>query len=200
MILCIDTFSDNFSVSLLSPNMKVIGCIDLLKPKPFSEILLTEIDQLLKKLSIRKTEVSKVVVNKGPGSNTGLRVGAITGKTISYTLSVPLYSYVSLDAIAYGYRHFHGKVIPCINVGKGMVAYKVFEKSKEVQSLTFEEIDSFKDRYLLKEDILIVEKNLNLQAKNSIPPLVPLSILGGIYAVENDLLEDTFLFEPIYHS
>lgn len=200
MILCIDTFSDNFSVSLLSPDMKMIGCINLLKPKPFSEILLTEIDQLLKKLSIQKTEVSKVVVNKGPGSNTGLRIGAITGKTISYTLSVPLYSYVSLDAIAYGYRHFYGKIIPCINVGKGMVAYKVFENSKEVQSLTFEGIDSFKDRYLLKEDILIVEKNLNLQAKNSIPLLIPLSILGGMYAVENDLLEDIFLFEPIYHS
>lgn len=200
MILSIDTFSDNFSVSILTPDSKVVGCINLLKPKPFSEILLVEINQLLRKSAVNKTDLSAVVVNKGPGSNTGLRVGAITGKTISYILSIPLYSYVSLDVMAYTYKHFCGIVLPCIKIGKGMVAYKIFEKDKQIKPLTVESFDRFLDRYSKEENILIVEKNLNIKSENSISFVLPLSVIGGVYALEKNSPEDLFSFEPIYHS
>lgn len=199
VILSIDTFSDNFSVALLEDG-KVIGCITLLKPKPFSEILTPEIDQLLVKTGRSKTEISAVVVNKGPGSNTGLRVGVTTAKTISYVLDVPLYAYTSLDVMAYQYKHYCGKVVPAVNIGKGQVIYKVFEGYSQVQDITVQPVEEFFRMFGEKEGCLIVEKNLPLDLKNKETLINPLSVAGGFYAVSKNLKEDRFFIEPLYHS
>ena len=44
--------------------------------------------------------VEKVVVGRGPGSFTGLRVGLVAAQTIGWALSVPVVGVCSLDAIA----------------------------------------------------------------------------------------------------
>lgn len=201
MILSIDTFSDNFSVALLEDS-KVIGCITLLKPKPFSEILMPEIDQLLVKTGRSKTKISAVVVNKGPGSNTGLRVGVTTAKTISYVLDIPLYAYISLDVMAYQFRHHCGKVIPAVNIGKGQVVYKIFEGDNQLQDTTVQPVDEFFRMFGEEEGCLIVEKNLppDLKLKNRETLINPLSVTGGFYAVSKNLKEDKFFIEPLYHS
>lgn len=199
MVLSIDTFSDNFSVALISKN-NVLASLNLLKPKPFSEILMLEIGQMFEKTGFDKKSLSAVVVNKGPGSNTGLRVGVVTAKTISYVLNIPLFAYVSLDVMAYEYRHFCGKVIPAINIGKGNVMYKIFERGLEVQNLKTENIQIFVEKFKNKEDTLIVEKNLGITLDNSLPLSFPLAVCGGIYAISKQMQEDPFFLEPIYHS
>lgn len=199
MILSIDTFSDNFSVALLDEG-KVFGCITLLKPKPFSEILMLEIDQLLSKTGKSKTDISGVVVNKGPGSNTGLRVGITTAKIISYVLDVPVYGYISLDVMAYQYRHYCGKVIPAINIGKGQVIYKIFERDIQLQDISTSPVESFIQAFGEKEGCLIVEKNLLFSFSNSERLNISLSVVGGLYALSKNLQENKFLIEPLYHS
>lgn len=199
MVLSIDTFSDNFSFALISDG-KVLASLNLLKPKPFSEILMVEIGQMFEKIGCDKHNISAVVVNKGPGSNTGLRVGVTTAKTISYVLNIPIYAYVSLDVMAYQYRFFCGKIIPAINIGKGNLIYKIFENNLEISGLKVETIQQFIEKFSDIKDILIVEKNLNLTLTNSVSLLNPLAVCGGIYAISNNLKENPFTLEPIYHS
>lgn len=199
MVLSIDTFSDNFSVALLNGE-KLVASLSLLKPKPFSEVLMPEIDQMFVKTGLSKGCLSAVVVNKGPGSNTGLRVGLTTAKVISYTLDVPIYTYVSLDVMAYQYRHFCGKVVPVINIGKGQVVYKIFQDDKQIKDLTTTSTQEFLNLFIDKHNYLIVKKNIQFETGNSVEVNTPLSITGGVYAVLKGLKEDRFLVQPIYHS
>lgn len=55
-----------------------------------SQVILQTIDQLLKKEGYRIKQLDKVVVHSGPGSYTGLRVGAAIGNTIAFCLHIPI--------------------------------------------------------------------------------------------------------------
>ncbi|MGC9120739.1 MAG: tRNA (adenosine(37)-N6)-threonylcarbamoyltransferase complex dimerization subunit type 1 TsaB, partial [Sulfurihydrogenibium sp.] len=155
MYLSIDTFSDNFGIALLDQE-KVYGYREYLKPKPFSEILLPEIDSLFKTLNIDRKSLKGVMVNVGLGSNTGLRVGVITAKTLAYSLNIPIYSFQTLDVMIYKYRYFDGNVVAAINIGKGKVAFKI----KDQTNYSIEPLEEFKNFLENKKNWLIVTKNL----------------------------------------
>ncbi|WP_228357446.1 tRNA (adenosine(37)-N6)-threonylcarbamoyltransferase complex dimerization subunit type 1 TsaB [Sulfurihydrogenibium azorense] len=193
LYLSIDTFSDNFGIAVIDEE-KVYGYVDYLKPKPFSEILIIEIDNLFKTLQIEKQNIKGVIVNIGLGSNTGLRVGVITAKTISYSLNIPMYTYKTLDVMIHKYRHFCGNVIAAINIGKSRVAYKL--KGEEGYNIkTFED---FKEYIQTLENTFVITKNLDL--KGSVKLLTSLCIEGGFYCLENKKEENPFFIEPLYHD
>jgi len=52
-------------------------------------------------------EVSAVVVGRGPGSFTGVRIGVATAKGLAHGLGVPLWGVGTLDAIAWGMAANH---------------------------------------------------------------------------------------------
>jgi len=87
--LIIDTSSDDSFVALhLSPeNLKV----ELLPPLKQSQTLLPAIKNLLK-----GEKIDFIAIGIGPGSFTGTRVGVMTAKTLSFTLSIPLVPFCSL--------------------------------------------------------------------------------------------------------
>ncbi|MGC8941307.1 MAG: tRNA (adenosine(37)-N6)-threonylcarbamoyltransferase complex dimerization subunit type 1 TsaB [Sulfurihydrogenibium sp.] len=193
MYLSIDTFSDNFGVALLDQE-KVYGYREYLKPKPFSEILLPEIDSLFKTLNIDRKSLKGVMVNVGLGSNTGLRVGVITAKTLAYSLNIPIYSFQTLDVMIYKYRYFDGNVVAAINIGKGKVAFKI----KDQTNYSIEPLEEFRNFLENKKNWLIVTKNLDIIG--SIKLKTSLAIDGGYYCLENERQENLYLLEPIYHN
>jgi tRNA threonylcarbamoyladenosine biosynthesis protein TsaB len=200
MILSIDTYSEIIGISLIKDH-KVIIDLSLSKSKPFSEILIKKIYEILEELQINKKLIKKIVVNKGPGSYTGLRVGIIVAKTLSYSLNIQLYGYTSLDVMAYKFRHFSGKIICGINAGKGEVYVKTYksenfetEPISEIQLLKLEEFQKIID----EKKTLVVEKNLNLQIKNKVSILKNISVEGAFYSLKHNLVENPFKLEPIY--
>jgi len=58
------------------------------------------IDRLLHRLDLRPTDLGCLGVLQGPGSFTGLRVGAATAKVMAWALGIPLVAVDSLDVIA----------------------------------------------------------------------------------------------------
>ena len=200
MILSIDTYSEIIGISLIKDH-KIIIDLSISKPKPFSEILIKKIYEILEELQIDKSLIRKIVVNKGPGSYTGLRVGITVAKTLSYSLNVELYSFVSLDVMAYKFRYYIGKIICGINAGKGEVYSKIYESKNfeinpvsDVKLLKFDEFENL----IKNENCLAVEKNLNLQIKNKISILKNLSADGAFYSLKHNLIENPFELEPIY--
>ena len=64
-----------------------------------SEMMVTEIDNILKHNNIDKSKLDAVVVGAGPGSYTGVRIGVTIAKTIAYALKIKLYAKSSLSLL-----------------------------------------------------------------------------------------------------
>ena len=62
-----------------------------------SQFLLPELHKALKTAKIDVKQLSHIVVGIGPGSYTGMRVGVIVAKTLSFSLHIPLIGVCSLD-------------------------------------------------------------------------------------------------------
>ena len=89
MILCIDTAIDNCSVGLCQAGTIVDSMDDPIALKA-SEVLHIKIDELTERNSVQYNELTAVAVNGGPGSYTGLRIGASSAKGFCYALNIPL--------------------------------------------------------------------------------------------------------------
>lgn len=68
--------------------------------KDFEGDLLVAIDELLKEGGVKLEDLTKIDVNKGPGSFTSLRVGISVANTLNYTLG--LKSPKEIDLPEYG--------------------------------------------------------------------------------------------------
>lgn len=65
------------------------------------EVLLDLVDAALDDAGARRSELSGIVVGRGPGPFTGLRVGLVAARTIAAVLGIPERGVSSLDALAH---------------------------------------------------------------------------------------------------
>lgn len=65
------------------------------------EVLLALIDGVLQDAGATRGELSGIVVGRGPGPFTGLRVGLVAARSIAAVLGIPLCGVCSLDALAH---------------------------------------------------------------------------------------------------
>jgi tRNA threonylcarbamoyladenosine biosynthesis protein TsaB len=88
-ILHIETSTKVCSVAL-SQGDRLVDWIDLEEGMNHTAVLAPTIQQLLKGVSIKVSDLGAISVSSGPGSYTGLRVGCATAKAMAYS---PQYSY-----------------------------------------------------------------------------------------------------------
>lgn len=89
MILALKTDSPEAMIALYEDTT----CIDSITwraHKELSSTLLGKIDELLSTNNVQKTDLTGIVVFKGPGSFTGLRIGITVANTVAYALKVPI--------------------------------------------------------------------------------------------------------------
>ncbi len=196
MILSIDSFSDILGITLIKDENVLIR-ESFYKIKPFSELLVDRLDKIFKDFNFSKKDIKKVVVDKGPGSFTSLRVGITVAKTVSYSLKIPIYSYISLDAMAFKCRCFSGNIVSLINAGKGEV-YKREYKSDGENVIHVSEILLVKQKSIeIEKDKLYVVKNIKLSGKNIVSINEDLTIYGTPLALKGKE-EDVMFLEPVY--
>ena len=100
MILLIDTSTNVCSVALANGD-GVLQSEELYDQKaPHASNLTPMIERLVEKAGAKMTEIDAVAIGSGPGSYTGLRIGASTAKGICYALSVPLIAIGTLEIMA----------------------------------------------------------------------------------------------------
>lgn len=69
-------------------------------PANIGGTLFPAIDALLKDAKTAPADLTGIIVNRGPGSWTGLRVGIAAAKTLALVLNIPVQAYSNLDALA----------------------------------------------------------------------------------------------------
>jgi tRNA threonylcarbamoyl adenosine modification protein YeaZ len=87
MFLCIDT-STEFSGVCITDGKKSVYLP--LEARHASEKILETIDEVIQKADIQLSDLKNVVVIKGPGSFTGLRVGIAVANQFAHQLNIPI--------------------------------------------------------------------------------------------------------------
>lgn len=120
LILALDSSSLVASVALLD-DITVIAEYTVNLKKTHSQTLLPMIDEIIRMTGIEKTEIEAVAVTDGPGSFTGLRIGAATAKGLAYAWNVPIIGVSTIKAMAYNFNHCNKLVCPIMDARRNQV-------------------------------------------------------------------------------
>lgn len=188
-VLAIDTSTNVMGISLLK-DQSVIGETITFINKNHSVRLMPAIDSLMKECNIKPKELTKIVVAKGPGSYTGVRIGVTVAKTLAFTLNIPIIGVSSLKVLAANGRYFSGLVCPIFDARRNLLFTGLYDfRGNQTTSMLedcnidrtvwMEKLKSFNDPILfigndvaihkdfilehLKERAIFVTDNLNNQ-------------------------------------
>lgn len=96
-----------------------------------SETLLPMVESVLGFFSLEIKDIDAFAVSAGPGSFTGVRIGAATLKGLAFGSDKPCIEVSTLEAIAYNLRTHKGLVCPVMNARRGQVYTAVFRSDGE---------------------------------------------------------------------
>lgn len=181
----LDSSNTNLSVGVAKDNL-LLECISYEAWQRQSEYMILELDKLFNKYGISKDDISDVVVAKGPGSYTGVRIAITIAKTIATALDAKLYAVSSLRVLKDGAR----QSICLINARSGRSYIGVYEGTKtllEDQIMKNEEVLKYiedhpeysvcgETKYLGIEGVISNNIQEMLSLKESLDSLNPLSL------------------------
>lgn len=113
LLLSIETSTKNCSVSISKDGHLIDVIEEVSHDYSHAEQLVPFIDQILKKSNYSVKDLDAVVVGKGPGSYTGLRIGVSSAKGLCYALNIPLISISTIEAMAYSMRRKYESILLC---------------------------------------------------------------------------------------
>ena len=113
-LLAIDSSGLTASVAVTDEE-RLLGEYTIDHKKTHSETLLPMIDALMQMLELPVSGIDAIAVAAGPGSFTGLRIGAATVKGLGLALSVPIIPVPTVDAMAYAIYGAAGRICPLMD-------------------------------------------------------------------------------------
>jgi tRNA threonylcarbamoyladenosine biosynthesis protein TsaB len=213
ILLFLETATEVCSVAL-SKGEKIIASICLEKGNSHTEHLFPFIEEVLAKCKCKISELNGVVLSMGPGSYTGLRIGASAAKGICFGLNIPLIGISTLQSIAFGAIHKQEEkqnalYCPMIDARRMEVFTALFnEKGEPITEVESKIIDTSSFSKELENHIIYFCGNgmpkckPMLQHKNARFVDVPLDasnmLLPALEKFKNTQFEDVAYFEPFY--
>jgi len=176
-ILSIDTSNYVLGIALVE-DTKVIGEYITNLKKNHSVRVMPAIDQLLRDCDYHPYQLKKIVVAKGPGSYTGVRIGVTIAKTLAWSLNIPLVGVSSLKVLAANGRHFHGYISPLFDARRnqlytGLYKWEKADLKEIIEDKNVKNDDWAQQIKQLGEPVLFLGNDLPLHQQ------VLLSILGN---------------------
>ncbi len=113
VILSLETSTDVCSVAL-HDNQTLLFHAEVHEAQAHAARLALMIDEASRNTGVSMKDIGAVAITSGPGSYTGLRIGASTAKGLCYALDVPLIAVGSLELLAFqGSGHNTEKALLC---------------------------------------------------------------------------------------
>ena len=106
ILLAMDTATERTTVGLArvdDERVEMIGAAVVDAPRAAMSRLLPMVEALLAAHDLGVSNVDGIIVGRGPGSFTGVRIGVATAKGLAQGLSCPLWGVGTLDAVAWSF-------------------------------------------------------------------------------------------------
>jgi tRNA threonylcarbamoyladenosine biosynthesis protein TsaB len=100
---------------------KIVGELTTNMKKNHSVRLMPAIKSLLEEVDLQPNQLDKIIVAKGPGSYTGVRIGVSVAKTLAWSLGIPITGVSSLQVLAQNGKYFDGLVCPLFDGRRGQI-------------------------------------------------------------------------------
>lgn len=211
-LLCIETATEVCSVAVFQ-GAQLLHLQEIATGNQHASQLAVLIHQTLLSTDLTIQQMDAVVISKGPGSYTGLRVGVSTAKGICYALNKPLIAINTLKSLADSFIKQHqpngGLICPMIDARRMEVYTALFDTNGnevlETQAKIIDE-ESFND--FNNQHITFIGNGApkcEAVLTNEMSTIIPgfgcsASGLGsaGLAAFNNQNFEDVAYFEPYY--
>ncbi|MBA1333989.1 MAG: tRNA threonylcarbamoyladenosine biosynthesis protein TsaB [Firmicutes bacterium] len=145
-VLAIDTSSIVASAAVLDGD-KLAAEYILNHRKTHSEHLLPIIEEILESCGTDISEIDIIAVASGPGSFTGLRIGAATAKGLAHALGIPVVGVPTLDGLAFNLPYCDGIICPIMDARRNQVYTALYRweqdglcRIKDHSALSIEEL------------------------------------------------------------
>ena len=150
-ILAIETATPMCSVALQVGD-EVLERAEL-SPRGHANLLLPWIAELLAEAGLRYADLDRIVVGRGPGGFTSLRIGLSIAQGIALAHELPVVPVSSLDTLAQSAdpEGQHSRILALIDARMGEVFVGAFRRGKEGLSLISPEAVVAPDRLKLPE-------------------------------------------------
>lgn len=210
-ILHIETSSRNCSVAISDGEELLCLCEEVSENYKQSESLHTFVEWALEGAEISLKDIEAISLGKGPGSYTGLRIGAASAKGFCYGLKVPLIAVNSLETMI---EPFLGQnydiIIPLIDARRMEVYCAVYDgnsgkmisetEAKILDEQSFKELEGKKilfvgDGAKKAQEILQIS---NADFNQKVYPSAKYLIKKSVEKFNRQDFEDVAYFEPFY--
>jgi tRNA threonylcarbamoyladenosine biosynthesis protein TsaB len=115
----------------ITEDQKLLGEFTLNHKLTHSEKLMPLIESLIKSLNMKASDIELISIDEGPGSYTGLRIGASIAKGMSFSKDIPIIGIPSTQCLAYNIGVKNTLIVPMIDARGDRVFYGLYKKSDE---------------------------------------------------------------------
>lgn len=124
-ILAIDSSGLVASVAIIEDDI-LVAEYTVNHKKTHSQTLMPMLDEVVKMTELDLKSIDAIAIASGPGSFTGLRIGAASAKGLGLALDKPLVSVPTVDAIAYSLWGVSGYICPMMDARREQVYTGVY--------------------------------------------------------------------------
>lgn len=210
-ILHLETSSRNCSVAISDGEELLCLCEEVSENYKQSESLHTFVEWALEGAEISLKDLDAVSLGKGPGSYTGLRIGASSAKGFCFGLNIPLLAVNSMETMVEPFlNQGYEMLIPLIDARRMEVYTAAYdgnngEELSPTESLILDE-NSFKEyqdkKILFVGDGCTKAKEIlnfpNAEFKENVFPSAKYLIKKSVEKFNQKDFEDVAYFEPFY--
>lgn len=125
-ILAIESASITASCAV-SDDDKLLGEYTLNHKKTHSEKLMPLIEELMKELELKLQDIDVIAVSGGPGSYTGLRIGAAIAKSMAYAVNIPIANVPTTKSLAGNIFDLNKLIVPVMDARSGRIYTGIYK-------------------------------------------------------------------------
>ena len=173
-ILALDSSATVASVALCDGE-RLLAEYTLNNGNTHSETILPMIEDLLSKFNMTANDIDLFAASSGPGSFTGVRIGAATLKGLAFGKNKPCAEVSTLEALAQNLVMNHGLICPVMNARRSQVYTALFRSDGE------------KLTRIMKDSAMSIEELDDVLAEYS----EPVSFCGDGYGITVSALKKT---------
>jgi tRNA threonylcarbamoyladenosine biosynthesis protein TsaB len=157
LTLAFDTSASGFSVALLDDE-KILQENIISESGKQSELLVPEIEKILKTQKIWYQDLDLIAATNGPGTFTGTRIALTVARTLKAALNIPTIFVNCLEAAAFVNKMHEGKIVVTLDAAMDEVFIaEFFCKNKKLETVSEPHLASAADvsQFFPKDNFLL---------------------------------------------